>query len=75
MTDVTKDQGRGEVELSAADAMVASRAVKPGQNVAVVARISASGSAMPASGDLYGEVRAVAGNRASLWLQIDQRTP
>lgn len=64
-----------DVELSAADSMVADRAVRPGQDVAVVARISASGSAMPASGDLYGEVRAVAGSPSVLALQIDRRNP
>jgi cytochrome c-type biogenesis protein CcmH len=64
-----------DLDLSDTDAMVASRAMKPGQDVAVVARISASGSATPSSGDLYGEVRAVAGSGKILPLQIDQRSP
>jgi cytochrome c-type biogenesis protein CcmH len=63
------------VDLSAADAMVAGRAVQPGQAVSVVARISASGSALPQSGDLYGEIHYVAGQSGSQGLEIDQRTP
>jgi cytochrome c-type biogenesis protein CcmH len=64
-----------DVELSAADAMVAGRALQPGQNVSVVARISASGSALPQSGDLFGEIRYVAGQSGAQGLEIDRRTP
>lgn len=64
-----------DLELSAADAMAADHAVRPGQSVAVIARISATGNATPASGDLYGEVRGVAGSRTPLALQIDRRSP
>ncbi len=64
-----------EIDLSAADSMVADRAVQPGQSVAVVARISASGSAQPRSGDLYGEIHYVAGKSGAQALEIDKRTP
>jgi len=64
-----------DVELSAADAMIAGHAVQPGQNVAVVARISVSGSPLPQSGDLYGEIKTVAGRSGSRALQIDRLNP
>jgi cytochrome c-type biogenesis protein CcmH len=64
-----------DVELSAADAMVAGRALQPGQDVSVVARISASGNPLPQSGDLYGEVHAVAGKSGAQALQIDKLNP
>ena len=64
-----------DLELSAADAMVAGHAVQPGQNVAVVARISVSGSPLPQSGDLYGEIKTVAGRSGSRALQIDRLNP
>jgi cytochrome c-type biogenesis protein CcmH len=64
-----------DVDLSAADAMVAGRALQPGQDVSVVARISASGNALPQSGDLYGEIHAVAGKGGAQALQIDKLNP
>jgi cytochrome c-type biogenesis protein CcmH len=64
-----------DVELSAADAMIAGHAVQPGQNVAVVARISVSGSPLPQSGDLYGEINTVAGRSGSRALLIDRLNP
>ena len=64
-----------DVDLSAADSMVANRAVQPGQAVSVVARISASGSPLPQSGDLYGEIRYVAGKSGAQALQIDKLNP
>ena len=64
-----------DLELSAADAMIAGHAVQPGQNVAVVARISVSGSPLPQSGDLYGEIKTVAGRSGSRALQIDRLNP
>jgi cytochrome c-type biogenesis protein CcmH len=64
-----------DLELSAADAMIAGHAVQPGQSVAVVARISVSGSPLPQSGDLYGEIKAVAGHSAPRALQIDRLSP
>jgi cytochrome c-type biogenesis protein CcmH len=62
-----------DVELSAADAMVASRAVKAGQKVSVVARISASGSPLAQQGDLYGQIDYVAGQSGLGALTIDRR--
>jgi cytochrome c-type biogenesis protein CcmH len=62
-----------DVELSAADAMVAGHAVKPGEKVAVVARISASGSPLAQQGDLYGQIDYVAGQSGPSALTIDRR--
>ncbi|HEV7984548.1 MAG TPA: hypothetical protein VGP20_00160 [Steroidobacteraceae bacterium] len=64
-----------DVDLSAADAMVADRAVQPGQSVSVMARISVSGNPLPQSGDLYGEIRYVAGKSGAQALQIDKLNP
>jgi cytochrome c-type biogenesis protein CcmH len=64
-----------DVDLSAADAMVSGRAIEPGQEVSVVARISASGNPLPQSGDLSGEIRTVAGKSDAQALQIDRRNP
>lgn len=64
-----------DVELSAADAMVAGRGVRPGQPVSVVARLSASGNPLPQSGDLYGEINTVAGKSGAQALQIDKLNP
>jgi cytochrome c-type biogenesis protein CcmH len=64
-----------DLELSAADAMIAGHGVQPGQSVTVVARISVSGSPLPQGGDLYGEIKAVAGHSGSRALQIDRLSP
>jgi cytochrome c-type biogenesis protein CcmH len=64
-----------DVELSAADSMIAGHAVQPGQKVSVVARISASGSPLPQSGDLYGQVEYVAGKSGARALEIDRLSP
>jgi cytochrome c-type biogenesis protein CcmH len=64
-----------DVDLSSADAMVAGRGVQPGQHVSVVARISTSGSPLPQRGDLFGEIRTVAGRRGAQALQIDKLNP
>jgi cytochrome c-type biogenesis protein CcmH len=64
-----------DVVLSSADAMVAGRGVEAGQNVSVVARISASGSPMPQSGDLYGETQTIVGKGGAQTLQIDKLNP
>lgn len=63
------------VELSASDSMIAGNAIKPGQHVTVMARISASGAPTASAGDLYGELRAVAGSKSPYQLTIDQRSP
>ena len=64
-----------DVDLSSVDAMVAGRSVQAGQNVSVVARISASGSPLPQSGDLYGEIQTIAGKGGTQSLQIDKSNP
>jgi cytochrome c-type biogenesis protein CcmH len=64
-----------DVDLSSSDAMVAGRSVEAGQNVSVVARISTSGSPLPQSGDLYGEIQTTAGKGGAQALQIDKRSP
>jgi cytochrome c-type biogenesis protein CcmH len=64
-----------DLVLSSDDAMIAARAVKPGQKVTVVARISASGNPLPQKGDLYGQIEYVAGKTGPRPLEIDKLTP
>lgn len=64
-----------DVVLSADDAMIAKRAVKPGQKVTVVARISPSGNPLPQKGDLYGQIEYVAGKTGPRPLEIDKLSP
>jgi cytochrome c-type biogenesis protein CcmH len=63
------------VELSANDSVIASNRIKPGQRVEVMARISANGTPTASSGDLFGQLTALAGGPALRVLSIDQRTP
>lgn len=63
------------VDLSAADSMLASSRITPGQKVQVYARISATGQPIATTGDLFGEVNAVAGANQSLNLVVDRVTP
>jgi cytochrome c-type biogenesis protein CcmH len=64
-----------DLVLSADDAMIAKRAVKPGQKVTVVARISTSGNPLPQKGDLYGQIEYVAGKTGPRALEIDKLSP
>ncbi len=64
-----------DLALSAADAPVAGHSVQAGQSVSVIARISPSGSPLPQSGDLYGEIQAVAGRAGTHALQINRLSP
>jgi len=64
-----------DVDLSAADSMIAGRGVQPGQKVSVIARISASGSPLPVHGDLYGQIEYVAGKSGARALEIDKLSP
>ena len=64
-----------DVDLSAADSMIAGRGLTPGQSVSVIARISASGSPLTRSGDLYGQIDYVAGKSGPRALQIDKLSP
>ncbi|MFO1265545.1 MAG: hypothetical protein U1F67_01290 [Rubrivivax sp.] len=63
------------VQLSSLDAMAGPSALAAGQVVNVVARVSASGQPMAASGDLYGELRYRVGKDGPRHLLIDQSTP
>lgn len=64
-----------DVVLSSADAMIAGSGVKPGQEVSVVARISASGAPLAQSGDLFGELQTVAGKKSTAALEIGKVSP
>jgi cytochrome c-type biogenesis protein CcmH len=64
-----------EVDLSAADSMLAGRELRPGQKVSVIARISSSGSPLSHSGDLYGQIDYVAGKSGPRALEIDTLSP
>jgi cytochrome c-type biogenesis protein CcmH len=64
-----------DLDLSARDAMIAGHGVQPGQQVAVVARISASGAPLAQTGDLYGEIRYQAGKEGVRNIVIGQRSP
>jgi cytochrome c-type biogenesis protein CcmH len=64
-----------DVALSAADSMIAGRAIQTGQKVSVIARISASGSPLPTSGDLFGQIDYVVGKSGARSLQIDKLNP
>jgi len=63
------------VDLSAANSMIAGRGIQAGQKLTVIARISASGSPLSSSGDLFGQIDYVAGKSGARELQIDQQTP
>jgi cytochrome c-type biogenesis protein CcmH len=65
-----------DIDLSSSDSMVATRSVKPGQKVTVVARISASGNPLPQSGDPYGQIDDyIAGKTGPRSLEINKLTP
>ena len=64
-----------DVDLSAADSMIAGHGVQPGQKVTVIARLSGSGSPLSHSGDLYGQIEYVAGKSGPRALEIDRLSP
>jgi cytochrome c-type biogenesis protein CcmH len=64
-----------QVDLSAADSVMAGNRISPGQHVEVMARVSASGTPTASSGDLYGKLSAVAGAPSLRKLAIDQLNP
>lgn len=64
-----------QLELSATDAVIAGRSFSAGQTVQVVARISTAGTPTASPGDLYGEIRAIAGNSRTHTMVIDKRSP
>lgn len=63
------------VTLDGADAMVAGRGLQLDQPLEIVARISRSGNAQPASGDLQGRARYTPGDRPVLEIVIDSVLP
>jgi cytochrome c-type biogenesis protein CcmH len=63
------------LELTAADAMMPSRAITAGKRVLVVARISRTGQPEAASGDPYGEVSYDVGKDGVREIVIDRVTP
>jgi cytochrome c-type biogenesis protein CcmH len=63
------------VELTAQDAMIATRTFAVGQTVEVVARIAKGGTPTAASGDPFGQVRYHVGKDGPLELVINQVTP
>jgi len=64
-----------DITLSASDSMIAGRALKPGQHVQVVARLSASGAPTASAGDLQGALPAIAGSKSIYQLLIGQPRP
>jgi cytochrome c-type biogenesis protein CcmH len=62
-----------QVELSEQDSMIPSRVLAVGDEVQVVARISRTGTAAPASGDRYGEVHYRVGSDGLVTLRIDKQ--
>jgi cytochrome c-type biogenesis protein CcmH len=64
-----------QVVLSAADSMIETGRIKPGQPVQVMARISASGSPTAGAGDLSGSISSVAGGAGLRELVIDRQSP
>jgi cytochrome c-type biogenesis protein CcmH len=62
------------VDLSAADSMIAGNAIRKGQRVLVVARISASGTPTASAGDLSGQLSALAGQGTQHRLLISAPT-
>ncbi len=63
-----------QVQLSAADSMVAGLALAAGQKVSITARVSFSGQPAPAAGDLYGELTYDVGRDGVRDLVIDHVT-
>ncbi len=63
------------VDLSAADAMIPGRAIAPGEDVQVVARIARSGSAIAKKGDPFGETAYRVGRDGVVDVIIDRLTP
>ena len=63
------------VELTAADSMIAGRAIVPGQDVEVVARIARSGSPVAQKGDPFGVVGYHVGRDGLVDVVIDRLTP
>jgi len=61
-----------QVRLSSADSMIPGHALVAGQKVSITARISFRGQAIPAAGDLYGELTYDVGHDGVRDLVIDR---
>jgi len=61
-----------EVVLSAADSMIPGHAIAAGERVSITARVSFSGTPLPAAGDLYGELTYDVGHDGTRNLVIDR---
>jgi cytochrome c-type biogenesis protein CcmH len=64
-----------QLDLSAADSVIANHSFSAGQTVQVIARVSAAGTPTASPGDLYGEISAVAGKSGQRKLMVDRRSP
>ena len=64
-----------DVELSAADAMLASRRISDGQHLEVVARVALGGTPTATSGDPFGQVSYHVGQDKKLNIVIDRIAP
>jgi cytochrome c-type biogenesis protein CcmH len=64
-----------DVELTAADAMMPSRRIAPGQKLEVVARIALGGTPTASSGDPFGQVSYHVGKDGRLNIVIDRLAP
>lgn len=64
-----------DVELSAADAMLESRRIAPGQQLEVVARVALGGTPTATSGDPFGQVSYHVGKDGRLNIVIDRLAP
>ncbi|MGH8259386.1 MAG: c-type cytochrome biogenesis protein CcmI/CycH, partial [Steroidobacteraceae bacterium] len=63
------------VELTTADAMIPGRAISPGEDVQIVARIARSGSPIAQKGDPFGETAYRVGRDGIVDVTIDRLTP
>jgi cytochrome c-type biogenesis protein CcmH len=64
-----------QITLSAADSMLPTNKLQPGQSVQVVARLSKGGAPTGQSGDLFGQINYQAGKSGSRELKINQISP
>ena len=63
-----------QVVLTAGDSMIPGHALASGQRVSITARVSFSGTPLPAAGDLYGELTYDVGHDGTRDLVIDRVT-
>jgi hypothetical protein len=64
-----------DVELTAADAMMESRRISPGQQLEVVARVALGGTPTATRGDPFGQVSYHVGKDGRLNIVIDRLAP